>query len=34
MFHTTLVQIALFNLRGDIKGKISKNIQHSSSHKP
>ena len=32
MFHTSIVQIALFNwLVGDIKGKFSKNIQNSSS---
>ena len=35
MFHTTIVQIALFNwLGGDIKGKFSKNIPNSSSQKP
>ena len=35
MFHTTFVQIALFNwLKGDIKGKFSKNVQKSSSQKP
>ena len=35
MFHTTFVQIALFDwLRGDIKGKFSKkSIQNSSSRK-
>ena len=36
MFHTTFVQIALFNwlTGGIIKGKFSKNIQNSSSRNP